>query len=126
MANDAVGQSLQGLFIALAESVGPGRENLENPHELSPIPEGNNEDGSNPEQAAGGGVDAGIGFGIVAALQRTNAQALGGESGIVETNTQVGRGAAGGGAADHFAVAGKSDGGAGGAGCKASLLHNLI
>ena len=126
MTNDTVGEGLESLLVAFAEGVGARRENFEDPHELAPIPEGNDEDGADTEQAAGGGIDARIGFGVVATLQGSDAQALGGETGVVETNAQIGSGAAGGGAAYHFAVAGESDGGAGGSGGQAGLLNDLI
>src|SRR5215470_3301841 len=104
MAHDTVSEGLQGLFVALTEGIRARREDLEDPHKLSPIPQGNNEDGTDTEKAAGGGINAGIGFSVVAALQGAHAEALGGKSGFVETNAQVRRGAAGSSAANHFAV----------------------
>src|SRR5262249_35843740 len=95
-------------------------------HELAPVPEGHDEDGAHAQLAASSGVNARIRFGVVAALEHADAETFSGESSVIETHTEVGRGATSRGAAYHLAVTSKSDGSAGGSGGETGLLHDLI
>ena len=126
VANDAISEGLESLLVALSECIGPGGKDFEDPHELAPIPQGHDKDGTNAEQATSSGVDTRIGLGIITALQGSDTQTLGGETCIVEANAEIGSSAACGSAADHLAIAGEGNGGASRTGSKTGLLDDLV
>jgi len=79
--------------------------------------EAENEDGANSEAAATGQVDAGITLGVVTEHDFARAHGFRGDASIgLQTDSEVGSGSSGTGAADNFVAGAQGDGRSGGAG----------
>src|SRR5579864_1990246 len=83
------------------------------------------QNGACAETAATGQVDMGVALGVVTEDDFAGADTIGGNSGVgLQANSEIGRGAAGAGAADDFVSVAQGDGGAGGAGQSLSAFGN--
>jgi hypothetical protein len=79
------------------------------------VEHGNDEDGADAEAPGKCGVDTRIGFGVAAKLRSMRADAGSGEAiASIEREAEIGSMESGGGAADHFIAAHKSQGGGAG------------
>ena len=78
--DNRVGEALQHAAVIFSEGIGLRREGLENADGLLSYAHRSCEDGANTQSAATIAIDARIGFGIVAAQQRSRLHALAGKS----------------------------------------------
>jgi hypothetical protein len=112
------GKQLHGSDIAMVKSAGGRGKHLKHAQSAAIVAQRGNQDGAHPEAAATGQVDAGVAFGIIAEHDFAGTHGFSRDSGVgLEANPEVGRGAAGAGAADDFIAGAECDGGSGGT-CK--------
>ena len=98
---------MQRLNVAITESIGIRRKGLKHSKQISPLQHGNDQDRAHIKTAARSRVDAGIGYGIVAALHLPSLDAGGRETRArVQPDAEVGRIRSRGGAADQLISAG--------------------
>src|ERR1700678_4582321 len=98
----------------MVKGAGGGGKHLKHAQSAAIVAQRGNQDAADAQATATGQVDAGIAFGVVAEHDFAGANGFGGDSGIgLQANSEVGRGAAGAGAADDFVAGAEGDGGSG-------------
>ncbi len=111
------GKQLHGGHVALVEGAGRGGQHFEHAESAAIVTQRRDQDGADSQAAATGEIDARVAFGVVAEHDFAGAHGFGGDAGIgLQTDAEVGSGAAGAGAAHDLIAGTQSDGGAGGAG----------
>jgi len=114
-----LGEAFEQFLVEVREGGGRGRKNFKDSSELRVVvgvEDGNDEDGADAE-VGDGGVDTWVELGIDGKLGLTGLKTGAGKTVVgVEGNAEIWGEVSGGGAADHFISAGKSQGGGAGAG----------
>ena len=118
---------MQGLNLAIAESVGAGRKNFKYAQQRILSHHGEHKDGTDAQIPTYLCIHAGIGFSIVAPLPLLALHAGTGKAGIdVEPDSEIRGIGTGGSAADDLIASRQGDCGSGRAGRQTGVLHNLI
>ncbi len=115
--DNAIGQRLQRIQVALLKSMGPGRKNLKDPKQPVALNERQNHNRPDSQSSTGLGVNPKIRLGVVALLQAAGLYARAREpvTGI-EAYSDIGSVRAGGGVADNLFSPHQGNRGPGGAG----------
>lgn len=123
----ALGKSMQSLDVAITECARPRREDLEHAQQFLLVQYWNDENRAHAETAAGDGVNARIGFSVIADLHLHGPDTCRRESGNrIQAHSKIRSGGAGGGPAYDIVSAAQCDGGARSVSGQAGLFDDLI
>jgi hypothetical protein len=99
------GIAFQQNLVTLQERFRAGGKDLQDADQLTAVPDGDDEHGTNPQVAGGGSIHAGVGFGVAAELGLAGAKTGTRDAmASVQGDTKIGGAVSSSGAANHFSI----------------------